>query len=82
MINALNAKKKEIESLIDNRNESIGKLEAEVKSYEAKLAIVDEMIADELKKTETVEAVPVVDIAKDETVVIRCTGNPDNFKDI
>jgi predicted nuclease with TOPRIM domain len=72
MLEALYQKKAELENLIDSRNEEIVRLEAEVEGYEAKLGIVEEMIADELnKQPKTIEEAPIEEV-KDETVVICC----------
>ena len=65
MINALNRKKKELEDLIESYNTEIAKIEVERESVEDKLAIVDEMIAEEqskivLAKEEKVSEEPVV----------------------
>lgn len=72
MLEALYQKKAELENLIDSHNEEIVRLEAEVEGYEAKLGIVEEMIADELnKQPKTIEEDPIKEV-KDETVVICC----------
>lgn len=59
MINALNRKKKELEDLIESYNTEIAQIEVERESAEDKLAIVEEMIAEEQSKivTERVETV-------------------------
>lgn len=74
MLNALNRKKKEYEEQIDSYNAEIAKMEANVEQVESKLAIVNEMIAEEEAKsvsavTETVKIVEAEAAATDDVVL-------------
>ena len=82
MLDALNCKKKELEAVIDNCNAKIAKFEVDRESAEKKLALVNEMIDEELSKQPPVEADTVetdkVETEESEKIILVRYGSSQN----